>query len=77
VLLGGVLAAAWWRWGRTAPYLPDGDVVVLAAKRAIGAAEAAGAALERLDGWLRRWPVAATALLAIAAVLAGLMAGWR
>jgi formate hydrogenlyase subunit 3/multisubunit Na+/H+ antiporter MnhD subunit len=77
VLLGGVLAGGWWRWGGAAPRLPDGDVVVLAARDAIRAAAAAGTALERLDGWLRQWPVAVTALLAIAAMLVGLMAGGR
>jgi len=69
VLAGGVLALALWRWGNRLPRCPEGDVVVLA-EGAIGAARAAGVAMERVDALLRQWPVAGVSLLALAVILA-------
>ncbi len=75
ILLGGVLAAALWRWGDGLPRVPEGDIAILAARDAVGAGNAVGAAMERLDALLRQWPVAVALLLATAVVLFALMAG--
>jgi multicomponent Na+:H+ antiporter subunit A len=74
MLLGALLAVGLWRWGADLPRVPDGDITVLVAKDAIRGTHAIGAAMESLDGVLRRWPVAVLLLLAGAVVLAGLMA---
>jgi len=44
--------------------------VVVLAEGAIGAARAAGVAMERVDALLRQWPVAGVSLLALAVILA-------
>lgn len=68
VLLGGGLAVALRRLGERVPRVPEGDVVVLGAPLArVGAAS--GAALERADSILRRWPVAGLSLLMLTLIL--------
>jgi multicomponent Na+:H+ antiporter subunit A len=76
VLLGAVLAAALARWGNRLPSVPPGDIIGFApeAERFAGAA---GGAAERLDGTLRRWPVAGVSLLTLAVILGlALLAGY-
>jgi len=68
LLLGAAAGAAVWRWGERLPRVPPGDLLAgLAPLR--GMAVAVGAAVEALDAWLRRWPVAGVALLLIAVLL--------
>ncbi len=77
VLIGAVLALGLRRWGERLPKVPEGDLVVLFSNAGRVAA-ALGDALERADGWLRRWPVAGVLLLVLALVLWGAMlAGTR
>jgi formate hydrogenlyase subunit 3/multisubunit Na+/H+ antiporter MnhD subunit/outer membrane lipoprotein SlyB len=74
IVLGGVLMAALARWGHRLPRVPPGDIIGLAT----GAGRLAGAAsegTERMDGLLRRWPVAGLSLLALAVALCVAMLG--
>jgi formate hydrogenlyase subunit 3/multisubunit Na+/H+ antiporter MnhD subunit len=68
VLLGGALAALLRRLGERLPRVPEGDVVALGAPLARAGA-AAGAALERAESVLRRWPVAGLSLLMLTVLL--------
>jgi formate hydrogenlyase subunit 3/multisubunit Na+/H+ antiporter MnhD subunit len=68
VMLGGAAA-----FGLRRLRLPDGDFVMLAAKDAARRAGAVGAMMERLDGLLRQWPVAALLVPTVAIVLFALM----
>jgi formate hydrogenlyase subunit 3/multisubunit Na+/H+ antiporter MnhD subunit len=69
VLLGLVLAQCLARWGRHLPTVPEGDMLVLA-KRSPPVFSACGDVLERGEAVLRQWPVAGTALLGLAVLLA-------
>jgi multicomponent Na+:H+ antiporter subunit A len=74
IVLGGALMAASVRWGHRLPRVPPGDIIGLAT----GAGRLAGAAsegTERMDGLLRRWPVAGLSLLALAVALCVAMLG--
>jgi formate hydrogenlyase subunit 3/multisubunit Na+/H+ antiporter MnhD subunit len=68
VLLGAMLAIALWRWVRRLPRVPAGDIAV-AMDGAIKLALAWGAAMERIDGTLRQWPVAGVSLLILVVAL--------
>ncbi len=57
VLLGAVLAIALWRWWRSLPRIPKGDIIV-ALDGGMQMAVAWGKALERMDRVLRQWPAA-------------------
>lgn len=72
VLIGAALALPLWRWGGRLPHPPAGDIVVIGEK-ALHASYGAGAMLERAEGEIRQWPVAAMALLAIAIILGATM----
>ena len=74
LLVGGLLALALRRWGSYLPAIPNGDVAVLGGK-VTNAAAALGAECERLDGFLRRWPVAGTFLVSVVILLAALLLG--
>jgi multicomponent Na+:H+ antiporter subunit A len=76
VLLGGVLAVGLWRSRYRLPRVPEGDIVV-AAETAVRATAAWGEAIERMDRWLRQWPVASLSLLLLAIILSAAMAAWR
>jgi len=76
MLIGAVLALGLWRWGRHLPPAPEGDIVV-AGERAMRAVLTWGDGLERLDGVLRRWPVAALMLLALTLLMGGALIGGR
>jgi multicomponent Na+:H+ antiporter subunit A len=68
VLLGAVLAIALWRWWRSMPRIPKGDVIVELA----GGKQMAvrwGKALERMDSVLRQWPTASVSLLILTIAL--------
>jgi formate hydrogenlyase subunit 3/multisubunit Na+/H+ antiporter MnhD subunit len=74
ILMGGGLAVVLGRWGSRLPRVPAGDVIGLAT----GAGRLAGAAsegTERMDGLLRRWPVAGVSLLVLALALCVAMLG--
>jgi formate hydrogenlyase subunit 3/multisubunit Na+/H+ antiporter MnhD subunit len=73
VVIGAALALPLWRWGNRLPHPPAGDIVVIGEK-ALRASYGAGAALERVEGEIRQWPVTAMALLAIAIILGAAMA---
>jgi hypothetical protein len=68
VLLGAILAIALWRWGRSLPRIPKGDIVV-ALDGGMQMAVAWGKALERTDGVLRQWPTASVSLLILTIAL--------
>jgi hypothetical protein len=72
ILIGAFLAIGLRRWTRLLPELPEGDIVV-AGESAARATISWGAALERTDTLLRRWPVACLSLLMVAIVLCALM----
>jgi len=74
VLIGAVLALGLWRWGRHLPQAPEGDIVV-AGERAVGVLFTWGDTLERMEGKLRRWPVAALMLLVITFLIGGALVG--
>lgn len=71
-LIGAFLAIGLRRWTRLLPELPEGDIVV-AGQSAARATVSWGAALERTDTLLRRWPAACLSLLVVAIVLCALM----
>jgi hypothetical protein len=58
------------------PDLPEGDIVV-AGESAARATVSWGAALERADKILRRWPVACLSLIVVAIILGALMLAGR
>jgi len=72
ILIGAFLAIGLRRWTRLLPSLPEGDIVV-ALESAGQATVSWGAALERADTLLRRWPMACFSLLLVAIVLCALM----
>lgn len=76
VLVGGLLAVALRRWGNKLPSIPAGDVLA-ADKAAARVAQKVGAGMERIDWYLRRWPVAGVVFLLLTIVLAGTMFAGR
>jgi formate hydrogenlyase subunit 3/multisubunit Na+/H+ antiporter MnhD subunit len=72
VLVGGVVALALWRSGDRLPYVPPGDIVV-AGEPAVRAALRWEEHIERVDAYLRRWPVASLLLMSLVLVLAAAM----
>jgi Formate hydrogenlyase subunit 3/Multisubunit Na+/H+ antiporter, MnhD subunit len=68
VLLGGALAMALWRWWRSLPQVPKGDIIV-ALDGGVRLAVTWGKALERTDGVLRQWPTATVSLLILTVAL--------
>jgi formate hydrogenlyase subunit 3/multisubunit Na+/H+ antiporter MnhD subunit len=76
VLLGTLLAVGLWGRRDRLPRVPVGDVVV-AGERAMQAAASLGAAIDQTDGYLRQWPVASLALVALAIILGAAMLAWR
>jgi formate hydrogenlyase subunit 3/multisubunit Na+/H+ antiporter MnhD subunit len=71
-LIGALLVIGLRRWGKFLPDLPAGDIVVVVegvARRTMPL----GAALERVDRLLRRWPMACFSLLMVAIILGALM----
>jgi formate hydrogenlyase subunit 3/multisubunit Na+/H+ antiporter MnhD subunit len=76
VLVGAFLALVLRRWPHRLPRVPEGDVLV--ACEGVGrSALRLGAALERVDGVLRQWPVAGLLLLWVAITLGLTMLGGR
>jgi multicomponent Na+:H+ antiporter subunit A len=69
VLVGAVLAIALWRWGRSLPRIPKGDIIV-ALDGGMRMAVTWGKALERTDSVLRQWPTATVSLLILTVALA-------
>ena len=68
VLLGAVLAIALWRWWRSLPRIPKGDIIV-ALDGGMQMAVTWGKALERMDSVLRQWPAAGVSLLIVTIAL--------
>ena len=68
VLLGAVLAIALWRWWRSLPRIPKGDMIV-ALDGGMRWAIAWGKGLERMDSALRQWPAAGVSLLMVTIAL--------
>jgi formate hydrogenlyase subunit 3/multisubunit Na+/H+ antiporter MnhD subunit len=68
VVTGVVLAAGLWRWRHHLPRIPVGDVVVLA-EAAARATVPWGKATERVDAYLRQWPVACLSLVTLVIIL--------
>lgn len=68
VLLGGLIAFAFWRWPRRLPKIPEGDLaqVLHGAARTV---RMCGDVFERADGTVRQWPVAGVSLVSIAVIL--------
>src|SRR5262249_30158393 len=72
VLIGGVMAFLLWRWDARLPYVPPGDIVV-AGEPAVRAALRWEEHIERVDVYLRRWPVASLLLMSLVIILAATM----
>jgi formate hydrogenlyase subunit 3/multisubunit Na+/H+ antiporter MnhD subunit len=70
MLLGAVVFAFARRFDAVAGAVPEGDILVLAERQASGLARLP-AAIERLDGALRRWPVAGLMLIGLVILLGG------
>lgn len=68
LLIGIMPGLALWRRGRHLPKMPEGDLMALG-ESAMRKVITWGEGLERAEGWLRQWPVAAMMLLAIALFL--------
>jgi multicomponent Na+:H+ antiporter subunit A len=68
VLFGASLSLALLRWNYLLPRVPEGDVLV-AYERSMPVVRECGAGMERLDAYLRQWPVAGVLLLALAIIL--------
>ncbi|MFZ0067616.1 MAG: proton-conducting transporter membrane subunit [Pseudolabrys sp.] len=68
VLLGALASLALWRWSRLLPRIPAGDLLA-ADKGLVRLASASGAAMEKIDGRLREWPLASALLLGLAIIL--------
>ena len=68
VLLGAVLAIALWRWGRSLPRIPKGDIIVVL-DGGMRMAVTWGNALQRTDSVLRQWPTATVSLLILTIAL--------
>jgi hypothetical protein len=76
MLIGAVLAAVLWAIGDRLPRIVAGDMIV-AEEAAFHASAPLGAAFERIDRDLRRWPAAGLALLMVALVIAAAGYGSR
>lgn len=76
ILIGCVLAVGLWRWGHRLPPVPEGNIVV-AGEAAVRASVGWGAAVERVETALRRWPVACLSLLVVAIILGTLLLAAR
>jgi hypothetical protein len=63
-----VLAIALWRWWRSLPRIPKGDIIV-ALDGGMQMAVTGGKALERMDSVLRQWPAAGVSLLMVTIAL--------
>ncbi len=72
VLVGALLAVGLWRWGPVLPAIPEGDLLA-AGNGAVRAARNLGTAMEAIDRYLRRWPVAGVLFLVLTLVLAATM----
>lgn len=68
VLLGGALAMALWRWWRSMPQIPKGDIIV-ALESGVRIVLTWGKALQRTDSVLRQWPTATVSLLILTVAL--------
>ena len=75
VLLGTLLTVGLWGRRDRLPRVPVGDVVV-AGERAMQAAASLGSVIDRMEGYLRQWPVASLALVALAIILGAAMLAW-
>ena len=75
VLVGGMLAGGLWRWGHRLPRIPEGDIVVVG-EAATRATAPWGETIERVDGYLRQWPVASLSLLTVVIILGAAMLAW-
>jgi multicomponent Na+:H+ antiporter subunit A len=74
-LLGAALfTVLWWSRDRV-PRVPEGDIVVFG-ETAVRATAVWSEAIERADGYLRRWPVASMSLLMLVLVLSAAMLAW-
>jgi hypothetical protein len=64
-----------WRWKDRLPRVPEGDIVVVG-ESAVRTIAVWGEAIERTDGYLRRWPVASLSLLMLVIILCAAMLAW-
>jgi len=55
--------------------IPEGDIVVVG-EAATGATAPCGETIERVDGYLRQWPVASLSLLTVVIILGAAMLAW-
>lgn len=76
VLLGTAGAVALWRSQYRLPRVPVGDIVVVG-EAGVRAIVAWGEAVERVDRWLRQWPIAGLSLVMLAIILGAAMLAWR
>jgi len=57
------------------PRIPEGDIVVVG-EAATRATAPWGETIERVDGYLRQWPVASLSLLTVVIILGAAMLAW-
>ncbi len=76
ILIGIMPMLALWRWGRHLPKMPEGDLIAVG-ERALQKVIIWGGGLERVEGLLRQWPVAAMMLLALALFMGRTLIDWR
>jgi formate hydrogenlyase subunit 3/multisubunit Na+/H+ antiporter MnhD subunit len=74
-LIGAALLAGLWRWKDRLPRVPEGDIVVVG-EIAVRTTAVWGEAIERADGYLRRWPLASLSLLMLVIILSAAMLAW-
>ena len=73
VLIGALMAFKMRRWEYRLPRIPAGDVLAVGILVAAWATRNLSAAMERVDGYLRQWPVVGVLFLALTIILAGTM----
>jgi multicomponent Na+:H+ antiporter subunit A len=73
VLIGTLMAFKMQRWEYRLPRIAAGDVLAVGIVVAAWATRNLSAAMERVDGYLRQWPVVGVLFLALTIILAGTM----
>ena len=76
ILIGTMPMVLLWRWGKALPKMPEGDLIVIG-ELTLRKVIIWGDGLERAEGWLRQWPVAAMMLLALAVFFGETLIDWR
>lgn len=68
MLAGGLLAAVLWPWHTRLPRIPEGDVLAIG-ERYMPSVFSLGATFERVDSYLRQWPIASMCVVLLVLLL--------